>query len=29
MNSENGKTYGHHRLLLNLSDKVVLKAKVR
>ena len=28
MNSENGKTYGHHRLLLNLSDKV-LKAKVR
>ena len=29
MNSENDKTYGHHRLLLNLSDKVVLKAKVR
>ena len=27
MNSENSKTYGSHRLLLNLTDKTHLKRK--
>ena len=27
MNSENSKTSGHYRLLLNLSDKISLKRK--
>ena len=27
MNSENGKTFDHHKLLLNLSDKIDLRRK--